>query len=279
MSKSKPVACIVGWPVKHSRSPKLHGYWIKKYGLDADYRAEEVAPDAFEAFIANLRRHGYVGCNITIPHKELALSLTAPDARARNVGGANTLWFEGDVLRSTNTDVEGFLHAMDASAPGWDQRTNQALVLGAGGAGRAVIFGLIERAISTIHVVNRSMDKAAVVATHFGPTVKFSPWDAIPDLLRTSNLLVNSTALGMAGQAPLAIDLGPMPSGSVVSDVVYVPLKTPLLMAAEARGFSTSNGLDMLLHQAVRGFELWFGVRPEVTKDQRDMLVQDLLAS
>ena len=279
MAETKRAACVIGWPVKHSRSPKLHGYWIKKYGLDVDYRAEEVAPADFQAFIASLRTRGYAGANVTIPHKEMALALSTPDQRAINVGGSNTLWFDGDTLRSTNTDVEGFISALDAAAPGWNTRTREALVLGAGGAGRAVIFGLIEAGIETIHVANRNVDRAADVAQHFGPTVKHAPWSDIQTLLPSTNLLVNATSLGMTGQERLDIDIAAMPANSVVSDVVYVPLKTPLLRAAEARGFATSNGLDMLLYQAVRGFELWFGVRPEVTAEQRALLVADLLVS
>ena len=279
MAEIKRAACVIGWPVKHSRSPKLHGYWIKTYGLDVAYRAEEVAPADFQAFIASLRARGYAGANVTIPHKEMALALSTPDQRAINVGGANTLWFDGDILLSTNTDVEGFIGALDAAAPGWNTRTREALVLGAGGAGRAVIFGLIEAGIETIHVANRNVDRAADVAQHFGPNVKHAAWSEIQALLPSTNLLVNATSLGMTGQEPLDIDIAAMPTNSVVSDVVYVPLKTPLLRSAEARGFATSNGLDMLLYQAVRGFELWFGVRPVVTAEQRALLVADLLDS
>src|SRR3954464_11262469 len=154
-------ACVIGWPAKHSRSPKLHGYWIKRHGIDGDYRIEERTVDEFPAFITDLAGHGYVGANITMPHKDAALALSEPDARARAVGAANTLWLDHGRLRSTNTDVEGFIANLDATAPGWDRGLDTAVVLGAGGAARAVVFGLIERGVGHIQVVNRSLDRAA----------------------------------------------------------------------------------------------------------------------
>jgi shikimate dehydrogenase len=279
MTTPKRAACVIGWPAKHSRSPKLHGYWIKKYGIDGDYRAEDVTPADFPAFLQNLAAHGYVGANITMPHKEMALKLTEPDERALKVGVSNTVWLSDGKLKSTNTDVEGFIGSLDQAAAGWDKRTRVAVVLGAGGAGSAVVFGLVERGIETIYVVNRTYDKAIEFVGRFGPSIKPAQWSDIPELLARADLLANTTPLGMKGQMPLEIDISPMKAGAVVSDIIYVPLKTELLKAAEARGFATSNGLDMLLHQAVRGFQEWFGVRPEVTKEQRDMLVADLLKS
>lgn len=276
---AKRAACVIGWPAKHSRSPKLHGYWLAKYGIDGIYRAEEIAPADFPAFVKNLPTLGYAGANVTIPHKEMALALSEPDERARAVGASNTLWFENGLLRSTNTDVEGFVHAIDASAPGWDQRVSSAVVLGAGGAGRAIVYGLMERGVRSIHLVNRTLDRARELRELFGPSVKPAPWEELPALLEGASLLVNTTSLGMKGNPELEIDPGPMADGAIVADIVYIPLKTRLLQAADARGFQTSNGLDMLLHQAVRGFELWFGVRPEVTSEQREMLVADILGA
>lgn len=272
----KRAACVIGWPARHSRSPKLHGYWLEKYKIDGAYRAEEISPADFPAFVTSLPAHGYVGANVTIPHKEMALALSEPDERARAVGAANTLWHENGKLKSTNTDVEGFVHAIDASAPGWDSRTRSAVVLGAGGAGRAIIFGLMERGIETIHLVNRTLDRANELRDLFGPSVHPARWEDVPRLLDGSRLLVNTTSLGMKDYPELEIDLTPMADGAVVADIVYIPLETKLLRAAAVRGFRTSNGLDMLLHQAVRGFELWFGVRPEVTAEQRAMLVADI---
>ncbi len=272
-------ACVIGYPAKHSRSPKLHGYWIKHYTLNATYRAEEVAPDDAAEFIANLSNHGYVGANVTMPHKDVAFQIATPDARAAAVEAANTLWLDNGVLRATNTDIEGFLHALDAAAPGWEQRTDEVIVLGAGGAGRAIVYGFVERGIAKIHVVNRSVGKAVDLRTRFGETIVPHQWDALPDLIGGAQVLVNTTSLGMHGSAPLDIDISMLPGTAVVCDIVYVPLKTPLLAAAEARGLITSNGLDMLLHQAVKGFELWFGIRPEVTQELYDLLAKDIAAA
>lgn len=273
----KKMSCVVGWPARQSRSPMLHGYWIRKYGIDGDYRVEERSPEEFEAFITHLADHGYVGANITMPHKDAAFALSQPDERARMVGAANTLYLDAGVLRSTNTDVEGFTGALDASAPGWDRRNDTAVVLGAGGAGRAIVYGLVERGIKTIHVVNRTAEKAQAMRDRFGASVHPAGWDDVPRLLAGAGLLANTTSLGMQGKDPLVIDLSPMRADAVVSDAIYVPLQTELLKQAAARGFATSNGLDMLLYQAVRGFQLWFGVRPEVTQELRDILIADLL--
>lgn len=276
MTSSRPQACVIGYPAKHSRSPKLHGYWLERYGIDGAYCAEEITPEAFPAFVQSLASNGYVGANVTMPHKDAALELSTPDERALAVGAANTLWLDNGTLKSTNTDVEGFLGSLDTAAPGWDQRTNRAVVLGAGGAGRAVIFGLIERGVKEIHVINRTVAKAEALKDRFGAMILPGTWDELPELLSDAPLLVNTTSLGMHGEPALNVDLTPMASTAVVADIVYVPLKTTLLLDAQARGFATANGLDMLLHQAVRGFELWFGTRPEVTGELYDLLAADL---
>lgn len=269
-------ACVIGFPARQSRSPKLHGYWIRRYRIDGDYRIEEIPAEQFEAFVTHLADHGYVGANITMPHKDAAFALSQPDERARAIGAANTLWLDGATLRSTNTDVEGFVGALDANDPGWDKRNDCAVVLGAGGAARAVVHGLIERGIGTIHVVNRSADRTAAMRERFGSSVHPATWDDLPRLLAATRLLANATSLGMQGKDALNVDLAAMPAGSVVFDCVYVPLQTRLLAAAQARGFKAVDGLDMLLYQAVRGFELWFGIRPEVTREQRELLAADI---
>jgi shikimate dehydrogenase len=276
MSDPIRAACVVGWPVKHSRSPLIHSYWIKQYNLDAAYRCEEIAPEAFADFIAHLSERGYVGANITIPHKEAALAMSEPDDRARAVGAANTLWYDSGHLLSTNTDVEGFTANLDAWVPGWEQRAGDAVVLGAGGSARAVVYGLIERGIGKIHLVNRTPERAAVLQARFGQAVQSAHESALPHLLSRAALLVNTTSLGMTGQPTLAIDLEPLPRHAVVADLVYAPLETPLLAAARARGLATADGLGMLLHQAVRGFHFWFGVRPEVTPQLRALVETDL---
>jgi shikimate dehydrogenase len=272
-------ACIVGWPAGHSRSPLIHNYWIKQHGITGEYRKEAVRPEDFADFLAGLGGRGYVGANVTIPHKEAALALSAPDARATAVGAANTLWHDGGMLRSTNTDVEGFLANLDAAAPGWDRSVQCALVLGAGGSARAVVFGLRERAIAPIYVANRTHERAQALRQRFGGAVEPVAWERMPELLRAAQILVNTTSLGMKGQPPLSIDVGQLPNDAVVADLVYVPLITPLLAAARARGLKTADGLGMLLHQAVRGFSLWFGVKPTVTPELRALVEADLATS
>jgi shikimate dehydrogenase len=276
MTETRPrLACLIGWPAAHSRSPLIHHYWLRMLGIEGGYLIEAVPPEEFQDFVLRLSIRGFVGANVTLPHKERALGLSAPDARARAVGAANTLWFEDGELRSTNTDVEGFINNLDASASGWDA-TEEALVLGAGGSSRAVVFGLIERGIKRVHLANRTVERARALADQFGGKVHPVAWDAIAGLLPRAELLVNTTSLGMHGQPALEVDVGLLPSHAVVADLVYVPLETPLLAAARARGLKTADGLGMLLHQAVRGFELWFGARPAVTPELRALVEADL---
>jgi shikimate dehydrogenase len=270
-----PAACLIGWPAAHSRSPLIHHYWLRQLGIAGGYSIESVPPEGFAEFVLHLRTHGYIGANVTIPHKERALQLTEPDARARAVGAANTLYYDGDVLRATNTDVEGFINNLDASAPGWD-RSGHALVMGAGGSARAVVFGLLERGMQRIALANRSAERAQALAAQFGERVVPIAWTEIPAALPGAGLLVNTTSLGMKGQPSLDIDLAPLPPDATVADLVYVPLETDLLFEARARGLRTADGLGMLLHQAVRGFELWFGTRPQVSKELRALVEADL---
>jgi shikimate dehydrogenase len=211
-----------------------------------------------------------------VPHKEKVLSLAAPDERARAVGAANCLWYDGDTLRSTNTDVVGFLANLDAVTPGWDRGLESAVVLGAGGGARAVIYALIAREVERIYVINRTPERALALQKKFGARVRVAGWDETTGLLGGAGLLVNTTTLGMVGQPPLEINLRCQPS-LVVADLVYAPLLTGLLAAARERGLRTADGLGMLLHQAVRGFELWFGVKPEVTAELRALVEADLL--
>jgi len=268
-------ACLIGWPAAHSRSPVIHHYWLSTLGIAGGYSIEAVPPEGFAEFLQDLSGHGYIGANVTIPHKEGVLELSAPDARAKAVGAANTLWFEDGELRSTNTDVEGFLGNLDASAAGWD-KAEEALVLGAGGSSRAVVFGLLERGFTRVHLANRTTARAEALAAEFGSNVHPLAWDGINDALPRARLLVNTTSLGMHGQPALDVDVARLPQEAVVADLVYVPLVTPLLAAAKARGLKTADGLGMLLHQAVRGFELWFGQRPQVTAELRALVEADL---
>ncbi len=270
-----PAACLIGWPAAHSRSPIIHHHWLHHFGIEGGYSIEAVPPEGFAEFVQNLSRHGFVGANVTIPHKERALLLTEPDERARAVGAANTLWYDGDTLRSTNTDIEGFINNLDACAPGWDP-CEDAVVLGAGGSSRAVVFGLLERGVGRVHLVNRTAGRARALADQFGARVSPRGWEALGELLPRAQLLVNTTSLGMKGQPALEIDVGLLPAEAVVADLVYVPLETALLAAARSRGLRVADGLGMLLHQAVRGFELWFGRRPRVTPELRALVEADL---
>jgi len=276
MEGNKPrAACLLGWPAAHSRSPLIHHYWLRTLGIAGGYTIEAIPPEGFAEFVLRLAAHGFVGANVTIPHKERALALTVPDDRARAVGAANTLWYADGELRSTNTDVEGFINNLDACAPGWD-RVDDVLVLGAGGSSRAVVFGLTERGIKRVYLANRTLTRAQALAEQFGAHVLPVAWDGIGELLPRAELLVNTTSLGMYGQPALDIDIGLLPLHAVVADLVYVPLETALLSSARARGLKTADGLGMLLHQAVRGFELWFGQRPEVTPELRALIESDL---
>jgi shikimate dehydrogenase len=276
MSKEHKAVCVIAWPAGHSRSPLIHNYWIKQHKLDAEYRREAVPPEKFADFVKNLSANGYVGANITVPHKEAALKLSEPDDRARAVGAANTLWYDDGKLRSTNTDVEGFLANLDAVTPGWDRGLSTAVVLGAGGGARAVVFALLAREVSRVYVINRTEARAKTLQKRFGARVQVAGWEETTGLLGGAGLLVNTTTLGMVGQPPLEFNLRCPPS-LVVADLVYDPLVTGLLASARARGLRTADGLGMLLHQAVRGFQLWFGVRPEVTAELRALVEADLL--
>jgi len=274
-SPKLPAACLIGWPAAHSRSPLIHRYWLRTLGIEGGYVIEAVPPDEFKDFVFRLSLRGFVGANVTIPHKEQALALSKPDARARAVGAAHTQWFADGELCSTNTDVEGFINNLDAAAAGWDS-CDEALVLGAGGSSRAILFGLLDRGIKRVHLANRTQSRAQALADQFGPAVVPVAWDTIGELLPRAGLLVNTTSLGMKGQPALDIDVALLPAHAVVADNVYVPLDTPLLAAARAHGLKAADGLGMLLHQAVRGFELWFGRRPGVTAELRALVEADL---
>ena len=272
---STPAACVIGWPVEHSRSPLIHNYWLKACGVSGEYHREAVPPDQFRDFLQSLAARGYVGANLIFPHKEAALAWSEPDDRARTVGAANTLWFDG-VLRATNTDVEGFLHNLDACAPGWNRNCKTAIVLGAGGAARAVVYGLLERGTPRIVVINRTAQRAQALQEWFGARVRIAAWEERDEWLAEARLLVNATKLGMPGQPELVLNIARLPADAAVADLVYVPLVTPLLRAAMARNLRTADGLGMLLRQAVPQFQLWFGKTPEITNELRALLERDL---
>ena len=270
-------ACVIGWPVEHSRSPLIHTYWLRQLGITAEYRREAVPPERLAEFVAHLGDRGYVGANVTVPHKEAVMRFSRPDALARTVGAANTLWFEDGLLRATNTDVEGFVASLDAAVPAWSAGLDTAVVLGAGGAARAVVFGLRERGLRHIRVVNRSFDRAAAMRARFGDAVVPAAWEKRNDVLAGARLLVNTTTLGMIGQEALDVDLARLAGNAVVADIVYSPLATPLLAAARARGLAAADGLGMLLYQARGAFMRFFGNRPEVTAGLRALVEADLV--
>ncbi|TXI01894.1 MAG: shikimate dehydrogenase [Rhizobium sp.] len=271
-------AFVTGYPVRHSRSPLIHGYWLKQLELPGSYRAHEVSPEDFAAFIASLKdgTGGFVGGNVTIPHKEAAFKLAdRPDDLSEELGASNTLWLEDGKLHATNTDGRGFTANLDERHAGWD-RSDRAVILGAGGASRAVIQAVRDRGFKEIHVVNRTVERAQELADRFGERVHAHPMAALVEVMRGAGLFINTTSLGMDGEAAPRIDFSALAQGAVVTDIVYVPLKTPLLTQAEEQGFAIVDGLGMLLHQAVPGFEKWFGKRPVVDETLRALIIADM---
>lgn len=272
-------ACVIGHPVSHSRSPLIHGYWLKAYGLEGSYGREDVAPQDFKTFITTRFRDTYVGGNVTLPHKEEIFRLVDHALpRAQKLKAANTIWFENGKLIGDNTDGFGFLANLDQIASGWDTQLKKAVVLGAGGASASIIAAFIERGASEIILVNRSHDKARAMAERFPDApIRVSSFDRLAAAFDQADILVNTTSLGMVGQPDLEIDLDALPIDALVTDIVYVPLETTLLKRARLRGNRTVDGLGMLLHQARPGFERWFGKAPEVTDDLRRIIEDDIL--
>ena len=271
-------AFVIGYPVRHSRSPLIHGYWLRQAGLEGSYDAIEVTPGDLRSFIASLKdgSSGLVGGNVTIPHKEAVLSLADDvDDIARQIGAANTLWIEDGRLMATNTDSHGFAANLDEHAPGWDEGKT-AVILGAGGASRAVIHAVLSRGFDKVHIVNRTVERAKALAEAFGPRVAACGMEGLAGLLRAADLFVNTTSLGMDGHAVPDIDFTVMVDGALVTDIVYIPLETPILAMARRQGMRTVDGLGMLLHQAVPGFARWFGLTPVVTPELRQLIIQDM---
>jgi shikimate dehydrogenase len=273
-------ACVIGWPVAHSRSPVIHRYWLKLYGLDGAYEMEAVRPEEIEDFLHSLGQWGYKGANVTLPHKEAALAAADRPDEATAIGAANTLWLDAKgLLHASNTDAYGFMTHLAAEAPDWNKGSRPVMVLGAGGAARAILHGLLEAGASKILLANRTGGRAEALAQGFGSRVSVVPWEDRNRALAGCGLLVNATSLGMTGKPPLDLDLSALPKDATVADIVYSPLETPLLAAAKARGNRIVDGLGTLLHQAAPGFERWFGVRPEVTPELRAYVAAHLGAS
>lgn len=271
----RPVACVVGWPVAHSRSPAIHRFWLHQFGIDGDYVPIAVEPERVAAFFKDFTTSGYVGGNVTVPHKEAAfVAVDELDAAASAIGAVNTLWIYGGKLVGENTDSLGFLANLDEGAQSWDKNPGAAVVLGAGGAARAVLYALMERGFAPIHLLNRTLERAEALAERFGRAIRPAGLEQAEQLLGEAKILVNTTTLGMKGSESIAFDLGRLPDDAVVTDLVYVPLETPLLAAARARGLRTVDGFGMLLHQAAPGFERWFGKRPTVSPALRAAILR-----
>ncbi len=272
-------ACVIGFPVRHSRSPAIHRYWLEQLGIAGSYTAKEIAPDEFPAFILSIKDGSarLRGGNVTIPHKETAFALAdAPDELAGELGASNTLWMEDGVLKATNTDGHGFVSNLDERHPGWDKHRNRAVVYGAGGASRAVIQAIRNRGFSEIHVLNRTRSRAQELADRFGPRVHAHPLEAFAELSAGANLFVNTTSLGMDGEPAPKLDFSHFAADAVMTDIVYVPLMTPFLKQAVGQNRPVVDGLGMLLHQAAPGFALWFGQTPHVDAKLRQLVMDDM---
>lgn len=282
-STAKAKVCVIGHPIAHSRSPLIHNHWIKKANIDAEYIKVDVTPSELIAFINALKNNGFLGANVTIPHKEAVLPLcTHLTQRAKRLGAVNTLWFENDALWGDSTDGAGFCAHLDQSIPDWLITTKNVTVLGAGGAARSICDALLEKSIDQITIINRNSERAHTLAaslkqsTHTAINFSVANYDNLSSILKTTDLLINTTSMGMKGQPELNINLAPLPSHAIVNDIVYVPLNTLLLEQAQAKNLRTIDGLGMLLHQAVDGFAHWFGVRPQVSEELRAILQADV---
>ncbi|HSF90925.1 MAG TPA: shikimate dehydrogenase [Paracoccaceae bacterium] len=273
--ESPPLAAVLGWPISHSKSPVLHGYWLKKYGITGYYIPIGVAPTDFEQALRSLPRLGFKGCNVTIPHKEKALTLADHVTdRAALIGAANTINFGADgTITADNTDGYGFLENLKQHAPSWNPASGPALVLGAGGASRAVISALLSAGVPEVRLANRTRNRADMLAEAFGANVRVIDWNKISDAADGAVTVVNTTAMGMAGNKDVAMRFDAAPSNALVTDIVYTPLETGFLRDAKNHGLQTVDGLGMLLHQAAPGFERWFGTHPEVDDGLRQAVL------
>lgn len=270
-------ACVIGWPIKHSRSPIIHNYWLRQLGIAGDYTKQAVEPERLADFIKSLHGLGLEGCNVTIPHKERVFELVRPaDENTRRIGTVNTVYWRDGISYGTTTDGEGFIANLRQEVRNLSLANRKVVILGAGGSALAITASLLDAGASSITMVNRSIERAESMRLRFGPAIIPQPWERRHDELSEAALLVNTTSLGMPGQPVLDIELHNLPADAVVTDIVYTPLITDLLQRAKARGLRIVPGLGMLLHQAVRGFELWFGRRPVVSAELYDLVASDI---
>ncbi len=276
LSGRSRIAGVMGWPVAHSRSPRLHGYWLWQYGIDGAYVPLPVRPEQFAAALRALPMLGFAGVNVTVPHKEAALgAVDRSDSAARRIGAVNTIVVALDgTLDGRNSDGFGFTENLRAGVPGWSPKAGPAVILGAGGAARAVAVALLDGSVPEIRIVNRTTERAERLSGDIGGPFRVYGWADRANALGDAALLVNTTTLGMSGQPPLVLTLDRLPTTAVVNDIVYSPLETALLAAAKARGNRVVDGLGMLLHQARPGFAAWFGVEPAVTPELRRFVLE-----
>jgi len=270
-------ACVIGWPIEHSRSPLIHNYWLKKHGIDATYEKQAIEPENAAQFIAALAVSEFVGCNVTIPHKETAFQAVAEtDKIAGRLGAVNTVYVRNGKACGTNTDGEGFIASLHHAYPAFGLKNKAAIIIGAGGAAKAIIGALIDAGVARIGIINRTRARILDLQAQFGSQIIEINETAANDALAACDLLVNTTSLGMEGGTEIALDIQHLKRNALVADIIYVPLETALLAKAKQLGHPVLGGLGMLLHQAVRGFELWFGVKPEVTEELHDLVAADV---
>ncbi len=268
------LAGVMGWPVMHSRSPMLHNYWFKKHGLAGTYVPLAIRPEGLAAALRALHPLRFAGCNLTIPHKEQAMTLVDEvDALAKAIGAISCVVVRPDgSLSGTNNDCYGFIHAIKQEQPGWRADSGPIVVIGAGGGSRAVCCGLAQEGAREIKLVNRTLDRAQAIARGFGGPIRALPWDERHEALEGAAMVVNTTSCGMVGQPALDINLDKLPKNALAADIIYIPLETPFLAAAHKRGNRTVNGLGMLLNQGRPAWKAWFGIEPEVTAELRAMI-------
>ena len=270
-------ACVIGWPIAHSRSPLIHTYWLKRYGIDAVYEKKAVEPESVAQFITNLASSEFIGCNVTIPHKETAFRAVAKtDGIAKRLGAVNTVYLKDGAICGTNTDGEGFIASLRHAYPAFDLRNKTAVFIGAGGAAKAIIGALLDEGMETIGIINRTRERIHDLQVHFGSGIYEISEAISDDALQSCGLLVNTTSQGMEGQPSLELEIQSLNPNALVADIVYTPLETAFLAKARQQGNPVLGGLGMLLHQAVRGFELWFGVKPEVTAELYALIAADV---
>jgi shikimate dehydrogenase len=270
-------ACVIGWPIAHSRSPLIHNYWLKKYGIDAVYERKAVEPENVAHFISNLAASEFIGCNVTIPHKETAFQAVAKaDEIAGRLGAVNTVYLKDGVVCGTNTDGEGFIASLRHAHPLFNLKNKTAVISGAGGAAKAIIGALLDEGVKTIGIINRTRERIHDLQAQFGSSVYEISETNSHDALKSCGLLVNTTSQGMEGQSSLELEIQSLNAKALVADIVYTPLETAFLAKARLRGNPILGGLGMLLHQAVRGFELWFGVKPDVTEELYELIAADV---